>query len=110
MYSGMAGSYRSDRRESVSVGVRRRVGAIGAARLPQDAAYVIRGGVLTDRERRTDLAVAESLGDESEDRPRARRQTVREAGSRNRRAERLDPAEERGHADAPGERRGFAEE
>ena len=80
-----------------------------AAGFAQDAAHVVGGGVLADRERPADLPVAEATGDEGEDLHLARRQTVWEARSRSGGTERIDPAEERRHPDAPGQRLGLAE-
>ena len=48
------------------------------------------------------------LGDEAEDLRLARREAVRQPRRRRRRAERADAAQQRGHPDALGERRGLA--
>ena len=71
---------------------------------------MVRGGVLADRQLSADLPVAEPARDERENLRLARRQPGRQAGCRRRSAERLDPREQRRHADVPGERRGLAEQ
>src|SRR3954470_21645006 len=107
----MPGSYsRLGLRQAVAVGVGRRFGAIGATRLAEDAADVVRGGVLADEQRRADLAVAESLRDQAEDLDLAGRQPVGKRRGRAGGPEPADTAEQRGHADALRQRVRLAEQ
>src|SRR5262249_11750001 len=63
--------------EAVAVRVGGRVGPVCAARLAEDAPYVIRGGVLADEQALAYLAVAASLRDQAEHLDLTRRQVVR---------------------------------
>src|SRR4051795_1744713 len=119
MYSGIGRSYSrvsarrkrcSDRGQPVPVRVGGGFGAVGAARLAQDAAHVVRGRVLADRQRAPDLPVAEALRDEAQDLHLARGETVRPVRLWRGRAECADPAQQPRHADALGQRRRLAEQ
>src|SRR6266511_3793742 len=79
---------RGSSNEATAMGVRGCFGAVGTPGLTQDAANVVCGGVLADRELAADLPVRESAGDELQDRDLARREVVREGlRGRGRRAE-----------------------
>ena len=89
-----------------SVGVGGGFGAVGAARLAQDAADVVGGGVLADAQRPAELAVAHPARDQPEDLRLARGEPVREpvrrpSGGPSARTR----LQQRGHADALGEPR-----
>ena len=97
---------------AVAVGIGRRLGAVGATGLPQDAAHVVGGRVLADHQRRADLAVAQATGDEAQDLDLARRQPV---GQRLRRrgrlgADRADARQQRALAVALGDRGRLAQQ
>src|SRR5262245_40460416 len=102
----------SDGDEPTPVCVRGGLSAVGASRRAKDAADVIRGRVLADRELASDVAVREPSRDQPEDLDLPRREVVRERarGGRQTEAETTDPRGQRVHADDVGGRRRLAEE
>ena len=86
--------------KGVPVRVGRGLGAVGTPGLGQDAADVACRGVLADEQARSDLAIGEPAGDETEDLRFPRRQLVGE-GRGNGRSQGCDPSVQRLQPDLP---------
>src|SRR5688572_14989806 len=93
--------------QPVPVGVGGGLGPVRAARLAQDRADVVRGGVLADGQVAADLAVAQAFGDEREDLDLAEGEPVGWGGGR---AVRADAALQGDQPDPPRELRRLGEQ